>query len=158
MKQDIRPPTQHMSWHLLRLSGVPTRCLYQPQHYSPFARGCPNQSTSPTLIPYVHVYWPAVYSTSQNRLLKYIACLILTYIGPGYSTLGDRCLNSIAFLMHTYIGAAAYSTLEDRYLNGIACFNTQVCWHSYFRLYALLDIGFSTMLQIVGCFDRKGNS
>ena len=56
---------------------------------------------------YAHVYWPAVYSTIEDRCLNGIAILTLTYIRPVYSTTGNGRLNGIACLMLTYIGPAA---------------------------------------------------
>ena len=96
------------------------------------------------------MHWPTVYYTSEDGRFYGIACLIVTYIGPAaYSAPGDRRLNGIAFLMLTYIGPAAYSTMGDRRLHDIACLNAHVGWPSHVHPQGLLDIGPSTMLQIV---------
>ena len=132
MKQDMRPPTQHVSW---RLPGC-ARCLHISHNITPPLLPCVpiDQLHQPWNVN-AHVYWAAVYSTSEDRHFNSIGCLMVTYIGP-----------------------AAYSTLWDRRLNSIACLNTYICWPSYVLLQASLDIGLSTMLQIVGSFGRKVDS
>ena len=108
MKRSIQPPTQRMTW-----------CLPGPaggQHIShnitaPLLGGVPtNQVHQPSYV-YSHVYWPGVYSTSENRRR-----------------------NGIAFLMYICIGPTAYSTPEDGCLNSIVCLNAHICWLSHVRL------------------------